>query len=183
MVEGDKGQGSTSCRLRIDECGGVGCREPGRWASLTEQMGLGQGPGGKGGDSRTVSAGKAHSGLRLQGAAGAMGLPHTSWPSVLGKQGLQLGRGTAAAGFVDSAQDGTRRLPLERQTAQASGDPPSWVIICFWPGAVCPQELSCYRTSSQKWGQGGEMCWLGPGPAGTPGWRGEGPVELETKGS
>lgn len=130
-----------------------------------------------------MSAGKAHSWLRLQGAAGAMGPPHTSWPSVLGKQGPQSGLGTAPAGFVDSARAGTRLPPLERQTAQAGGDPPSWVIISFWPGAVCPQELSGYRTSSQKWGQGGEMCWLGPGPAGTPRWRGEGPVVLETKGN
>lgn len=27
------------------------------------------------------------------------------------------------------------------------------------------------------------MCWLDPGPAGTPGGRGEGPVVLETKGN
>lgn len=70
-------------------------------------------------------------------------------------------------GRADSARAGTLLPPLAGQTAEASGDPPPWVIICFWPGIVCPQGLSVYRAGSQKWGQGGEVRWSGHGPAGT----------------
>lgn len=59
--------------------------------------------------------------------------------------------------------------PLAGQTAEASEDPPPWVIICFWYGSVCPQGLSGYRADFQKWGQGGDMCWAGPRSAGNPG--------------
>lgn len=43
--------------------------------------------------------------------------------------------------------------PLAGHTAKASGKPPSWVIICFWPRGVCPQGLSVCGASSQKWGR------------------------------
>lgn len=131
--------------------------------------GPGAGAGWRGAGGCAVSGQKVQSGHRLQGAAGTTG-PHRH---ILAFCPWQVGatvriehRSSRLCGQYPSWNS---LPPLAGQTAEASEDPPPWVIICFWYGSVCPQGLSGYRADFQKWGQGGDMCWAGPRSAGNPG--------------
>lgn len=88
---------------------------------------------------------------------------HKTLAFSFGRVGEQLRLSTRTTGYMDSAHTATGLCPLAGQTV-ASGDLLSGVIICFWPRSVCPQGQSIYGASSQKWGQGGELCWSCPGP-------------------